>query len=230
MGAIYLIRHGQASFGKADYDKLSETGVEQAQVLGKALRARLPVLDAVYSGSMRRHHQTAEHSLAALGERKAVTEHAGFNEFDHEEVVVRLKPIYANRLVMMADLARTLEPRRAFQQVFEQAVERWISGAHDADYRESWPTFKERCNDALADVLGELGPSKTALVFTSGGTITVICQKLLGIPDAQAFILNRTLANAGITKLVYGRGGVHVSTLNEHVHFEGMRRDLITYR
>lgn len=230
MGAIYLVRHGQASFGKADYDKLSEAGVEQAQVLGKSLRARLPQLDAVWCGAMRRHRQTAEHCLSTLGEQHPLTVHEGFNEFAHEEIIERYKPLYANRLLMMADLARTLEPRRAFQQVFEQAVARWVGGAHDDDYTESWPAFKARCRAALDDIVRELGSSRTALVFTSGGPITVICQQLLGIPDAQAFTLNRTLANAGVTKLVYGRGGVHVSTLNEHAHFEGLRRDLITYR
>ena len=30
MATIYLIRHGQASFGAEDYDKLSELGCKQA--------------------------------------------------------------------------------------------------------------------------------------------------------------------------------------------------------
>ena len=35
MAAIYLIRHGQASFWKADYDQLSHKGTEQSELLGK---------------------------------------------------------------------------------------------------------------------------------------------------------------------------------------------------
>jgi broad specificity phosphatase PhoE len=31
MGQIYLVRHGQASFGSANYDQLSELGHEQAR-------------------------------------------------------------------------------------------------------------------------------------------------------------------------------------------------------
>ena len=31
MSAVYLIRHGQASFGAADYDRLSERGEQQAR-------------------------------------------------------------------------------------------------------------------------------------------------------------------------------------------------------
>ena len=34
MGSIYLIRHGQASFGADDYDVLSPTGIRQAEILG----------------------------------------------------------------------------------------------------------------------------------------------------------------------------------------------------
>ena len=34
MGTIYLVRHGQASFDSADYDKLSALGQLQAAQLG----------------------------------------------------------------------------------------------------------------------------------------------------------------------------------------------------
>ena len=34
MGAIYLVRHGQAAFGTDDYDRLTEIGYTQARLLG----------------------------------------------------------------------------------------------------------------------------------------------------------------------------------------------------
>ena len=34
MSTLYLIRHGQASYGEADYDRLSPRGVEQAKAVG----------------------------------------------------------------------------------------------------------------------------------------------------------------------------------------------------
>jgi broad specificity phosphatase PhoE len=37
MSEIYLIRHGQASFGSDNYDRLSPLGVRQAQCLAKHL-------------------------------------------------------------------------------------------------------------------------------------------------------------------------------------------------
>jgi broad specificity phosphatase PhoE len=230
MGVVYLVRHGQASFGAADYDQLSETGFAQARVLGEALRARLPQMDAVVTGTMARHRQTAEACLAALGLERVPQRTAGFNEFDPDELIVRHTPRYADRTVLMQDIAGAKEPRRAFQELFTEAVARWVGGRYDDEYTESWPVFRDRCLRAMDDLIRELGASKNALVFTSGGPITAICQDLLRIPDAHAFKLNWALANCGVTKVVYGERGRFLSTLNEHGHFEGAQRALLTYR
>lgn len=230
MGAIYLIRHGQASFGKADYDQLSEKGWRQAALLGAALNARLRQVDAAYSGTLARHRQTADECLQNARFPLTLQADARFNEFDHDEIIIRHKPLYKNRLLMMADLAKTLNPRREFQAMFADAVERWVSGAHDAEYTETWPAFRARCVAAVQTLIADLGRSKTALVFTSGGPITAICQHLLQLPDEHAFRLNWTLTNCGVTKLIYGERGLYLSTLNEHSHFEGEHQSLITYR
>ncbi|RKH62885.1 histidine phosphatase family protein [Corallococcus llansteffanensis] len=230
MGVIYLVRHGQASFGAADYDKLSELGVEQARVLGESLRSRLPRVDVVVTGTMLRHRETAAACLQALGVEVEPRRMAGFDEFDHEEVVVRHMPRYADAGVLREELATTRDPRRAFQELFTQAVARWVQGGHDGEYKESWAGFKARCLEAMNALVATLGPSKTALVFTSGGPITAVSQELLGIPDEHAFRTNWTLANCGMTKVLYSERGRYLSTLNEHGHFEGEHRALITYR
>ena len=53
MTVLYLIRHGQASFGAEDYDQLSELGRRQSVLLGTHLRQTQPPLDAIYAGSLR---------------------------------------------------------------------------------------------------------------------------------------------------------------------------------
>jgi len=230
MGAIYLIRHGQASFGKSDYDALSETGFTQARVLGEALRSRVPRPDALFSGAMRRHRETAETCLAAMGIDARAVEAAGYREYDHDEIVLRFKPEYADHAFRTADLAKHENPRRAFQSIFTQAISRWVSGQHDADYKESWLAFRARCTAALDETIRLTGRSKTALVFTSGGPITAIVQNLLQIPDQHAFSLNWTLTNCGVTKVIYSERGRYLASLNEHAHFEGANSELITYR
>ena len=230
MGAIYLIRHGQASFGKTDYDELSEMGVEQSRALGEALRARVPTVDAAFCGTQRRHRQTAEACLGAYGYSEAAAETADLNEYDADEIVARYEPRYADRQVMFAELSKTGNLRRAFQDMFAQAVARWVGGRHDADYTEPWPIFRERCVRALENMVQSLGPSKTAFVFTSGGPISAVSQMLLRVPDAHAFQINWTLVNCGVTKVIYGERGKYLLTLNEHAHFEGERNAFITYR
>ena len=40
MSVVLLVRHGQASFGAEDYDRLSALGEEQSRLLGSSLAAR----------------------------------------------------------------------------------------------------------------------------------------------------------------------------------------------
>lgn len=231
MGVIYLIRHGQASWGHADYDKLSDVGEKQSTLLGEALAGRLGEVDVVVSGAMRRHRQTAEMALAAMGSDLVPEEDAGWNEFDHEQVIVRHKPFYKTRSVMVADLVRTGDPVNSFQKMFDAALERWVGAGEAAagEYSESWPAFSERAAGALTQLAGRLGSGGTALVFTSGGPISAAGAHLLDSGAPGWLRLNRVIANCSLTKVVTGRSGLSLVTFNEHAHFEGTR-GLLTYR
>ncbi|WP_437671577.1 histidine phosphatase family protein [Sorangium sp. So ce131] len=227
MALIYLVRHAQAAFGAADYDQLSPLGLEQARLVGEALAARVPRVDAVVSGSMKRHRQTAEGCLAAMGNSLLPEELAGWNEYDHREVLLRAQ---GHAEAAAAAGAPHANPRRAFQAMFAAAAERWASGVYDAEYAESWPAFRARVSDALRSLAARLGRSQTALVFTSGGPIGAAAGALLGLDAAATLRISWTLVNGGITKLVVGERGVSLSTLNDHAHFEGARAAWLTYR
>ena len=132
---------------------------------------------------------------------------------------------------LAAYLATTANPRRAFQDLFAVAVERWLSGEFDEDYAESWPSFQQRCWKGLHQIIEQAGPSQDIWVFTSGGPITAIAQQLLTIPDSHIFNLNWSLVNAGVTRLLYSGNRLSLSYLNNHAHLEQHRRaDLVTYR
>ncbi len=230
MGAIYFIRHGQASFGSNNYDQLSPLGHEQGRVLGAALKARGVVPDLIISGSMKRHQETAINCLETLGCSLQMELHQGVNEFHHENVIEVAEPRYVDKLVMMGEMAASGDPKRSFQTFFKGAVSRWVEGEFAHEYAESWADFRARCVAALDDIVRQTSPKGTTLVFTSGGTISVICAHLLGLSDAQAFTINWTLANAGVTKLLAGRDGLHLISINEHAHLEGGDKALLTYR
>jgi broad specificity phosphatase PhoE len=235
MGQIYLVRHGQASFGAADYDRLSETGVAQARLLGDWFAGCNLRFAQAATGTLKRHRQTAEACLLALPEplRPAAqwSVDRGFDEYDHNELMIRYRPEFADPEAANARLAQEPNPRRAFQAVFASAMARWMGGAHDAENAESWPAFRARVRSALQRVVEAAGASQTIIVFTSGGPIAAICQELLGFPDERAAELNFALVNSAVTKLLYQPGRISLSYLNNFAHLERTgQAQTITYR
>ncbi|WP_394828214.1 histidine phosphatase family protein [Pendulispora albinea] len=235
MGDILLIRHAQASFGSANYDCLSELGLEQSRLLGRWLARRGRTIDRVAMGHMQRHRQTAEAALAELPTELRGTEapivDAGFDEFDGDHVLTRYRPELAERSALAQHLAQSSHPYRAFQELFEGAVERWVAGQHDGEYRESWNAFRARCVLGLERLVQGAGPSRTLAVFTSGGPITAICQHLLELPDRRAFDLNWPMANSAVTALRYRPDRISLNYLNNFSHLERAGQPpIVTYR
>ena len=230
---LVLLRHGQASFGSADYDVLSETGRRQAARLGAALKERYPRATAALSGTMRRQRDTAFATLEAMGLPPAARVDAAWNEFDHQDVL----RVYEPRLTSEAEVHRVFgahaSPAEAFERTFFAAVARWTSGAHDADYRETWAGFLARVDDAVSRALSRLeqGGGGTFLVFTSGGPISAACRGPLGAADARSVLANAfRLANASVTELAPAPGGVALRVFNDASHFSGIDADLLTLR
>lgn len=233
MSTIYLIRHGQASFGQENYDQLSELGKQQASHLGANWQTRLSGFDAVALGSMHRHRQTAELCLAEMGQDLNVLDaiiDSGWNEYDHQNILAQLRPELASAASTEAFIAQQENPKQAFAKMFSDGVSRWIDGQHDDDYVESWPEFKERIHNALTQLAEQHSDKKHIAVFTSGGPISLISQHLLGVPEGNLMQMNWTLVNCGVTKLVATKSRIFLSTLSQHVHFEGADKSMITYR
>ena len=222
MTRILLVRHGQASFGAADYDNLSPIGHEQSRVLGAALAARGVVADVVVRGEMRRHTQTAAGVLEGAGWRAGVEVDAGWNEFDHVQVLA------------VHDRPATAEgesEKAAFQRWFEEATLRWTSGHHDETYDESFGAFTDRVGAAMARLVDALPRSDTAVVLTSGGPVAWMAAALLADDVATRTALwlrlNPVSVNTGTSTVVRGSRGTTLVAFNAHDH---LSPDLITYR
>jgi len=233
MARIYLIRHGQASFGKENYDQLSELGERQASHLGSVISQRLPQFDAVYLGTLQRHKQTAENCLASfpngLEDSKPIYD-AGWNEYDHQGILAASRSEFKTAASMTEYLAEQENPKKAFEDAFVKAMQRWMAGDNDADYAEPWQGFTTRVHGALKQLLIDNHNAKDIAVFTSGGPISLLSQAFLGVPQENIMHLNWTLLNCGITKLVATDSRIFVASLNEHTHFEGVQNSkYITY-
>lgn len=223
MAVVYLIRHGQASFGKANYDQLSDLGHQQSTRLGFALAERLPMFDQVYLGSMLRHKQTANNCLAAFDssvDQVKASVDEGWNEYNHQDILAKYRPEFASHETMRAFLKKQDNPKKAFEYHFNKAMDRWMQGNHEDDYEESWRTFSGRVQTAFENVLADTQLSKNVAVFTSGGPISLIAQSLLGVDQLQIMKMNWTLLNCGVTKIVSTNNRVFLSSLNDHSHFE----------
>lgn len=219
MGVLLLVRHGQASFDADDYDVLSEVGHEQGRALGRSLTARGVEPDLVVRGALRRHRETAEAAVGAAGWTAAVEEDAAWDEFDHVTTIAG-----------MPDFALT--PGESYDERVARvdgSITRWASGEHDADYHEDFPTFRARIDDALAGVLGRVGPSGTVVVFTSGGPVAWVAASLVdgGVPAWAR--MSRVVVNSSVSKVVVGRRGASLVSFNDHSHLEA-EPGLLTYR
>ncbi len=240
MASIYLIRHGQASFGKADYDQLSEKGTRQAQLLGKFWQSH-PAPGKIFSGDLLRHEQTLENFLLGYqGDKPSKIIHSGFNEFNHLELLTRYDARWKSFADMAKKIAQQADANKIFQKEFSLALKRWVSGQYDGDYIESWPQFKKRCIAALQDVgqqaliakktLNNTKPSKEICIFTSGGTISVLIQHILGLSDQSTLAIIQQLRNTSVTKLLLSKNKLNIDYLNNYGHLTQAGADWVTFR
>ncbi|MFZ6688308.1 histidine phosphatase family protein [Undibacterium sp. SXout11W] len=208
MAQLYLIRHGQASFGSQNYDQLSELGTQQSRQLGKWWAERDFAVHRIVTGALHRHQQTALACMSTFldcEEDKLNTTgwhtDAGFNEYHHHEVLVKHVPEFEDPAVVKHFLKSKPDAGREFQDIFSAAIARWMSGQFDTDYTETWHAFQNRCIAAFQKQLTLNDGAKNIAVFTSGGTISAICQHLLNLPDGKFSELNWTLVNSGVTRI-----------------------------
>jgi len=64
--SVILVRHGQASFGAASYDVLSEVGYRQAELTALELRRRGARVECVVAGTLARQRDTAANGFSIL--------------------------------------------------------------------------------------------------------------------------------------------------------------------
>jgi broad specificity phosphatase PhoE len=232
---ILLIRHGQASYGADDYDRLSEVGHAQASAVAAELQRRGPTIERIVHGSLARQRETAAPTIAAWS-LPAVLD-PRLNEYDIDEIVSR-----HTDSAVRTSTGPGGEPlsSRDFQRILELGMNAWIDAGdgddhHDgdgdgSDRAETWPAFATRCRAGLSAAATGLTSGSTAVAFTSGGVIAAMCCSLLGLGPKTVIALNRVAVNGGMTKVASGRSGLSLVSFNEHGYLEGAGNGLVTLR
>lgn len=224
--SLLLVRHGQASAGSADYDRLSERGERQSLRLGQWLAETGHAFDAVVTGNMRRHRQTSEAISAAYAERglplPQTEVDGGLDEFDHHAVFDGFIRAHPEHEAVLASYQGGLQ---ALGAVIHAALSAW-SEDRIAGVPESWQAFGERVMQS-GERLAARGNQKV-LVLTSGGVISRLAQAALGASDRSAVDLNLSLRNSGLCEFHSRPYGLALGSWNALPHLHDSR-ELWTY-
>ncbi len=213
MAELILVRHGQASFGAADYDKLSELGWRQSRWLGEYFAERGAAFDRVVRGTLRRHAETLTGIAEGLGRALDAAEDARLNEYDsHALLDAHLK-------------GAPLPPagdRRGHFRVLREAMYAWtdgtLAGRPGGAAHEPFADFRGRVLAALADL--REGRAGRVLVVSSGGPISTILAEVLGMPMRGVVDLNLQTRNTGITELRSAPSRIHCVSFNNVPHLD----------
>jgi broad specificity phosphatase PhoE len=194
MGNLYLVRHGQASFGAADYDQLSELGAKQSVRLGQYFAARQLKFDAVVTGSLRRHSQTWA-GIAQGGDFQLAPQvWPGLNEYDSEAVIKAIHPFPLER-------ADSAEAYRAHFRLLRDGLRQWMNGVVSPIGMPSYPDFVQGITSALDHIRAEC--SGNVLMVSSGGPISTAIGHLLGTTPETTVELNFRIRNSSVTELAF---------------------------
>jgi len=236
VGSIYLIRHGQASFGADDYDVLSPIGVRQAEVLGQHLLDLGVSFDRCVSGDLRRQQHTARAALEQYANAgltpPTIEQDSAFNEFDADNVIRHLLPeLLPQEPEALHILRNGAQNRAEFQRLFALLIQRWVNGDYASTDVPTWPSFVSQVAGGLQRLL-QLAQSKDNIaVFTSGGTITALLHLITGVTAEKAFELNWQIVNTSLSRLKFRGSDVALASFNSHTHLELLKApELITFR
>ncbi len=230
MGAIYLVRHAQASFGTDDYDRLSETGFAQARLLGAYFSLRKIRFDALYTGTLRRHAETAQGILdggSAYGDGLVVKRFPGLDEYDSQALIMALK----GTLPAPVTAASRRDPAvvREHFRVLREALLAWAEDRLQPAGMQAFAAFQEGAVAAM-DEARRLFADGNVLVVSSGGPIAAIVAAALLAPAKTAILLNLRIRNSSLTEFALSASRHQLVSFNALPHLDTQSDpSLITY-
>ena len=227
MSEIYFVRHGQASLGARNYDKLSDLGWQQARWLGEHFRELDLQFDRIIVGDMQRHHET----LQGIGEGMGLTlTHeidARLNEFKYFPVLHIYQTIHRPE-------AKAPKTAGEFFGMLREVMEAWITGNLDAAIRqqdekqgtktENWQDFNQRVVGALQHAQ-TAGARDKVLIVSSGGPKSLAMKHALALSDDATIELMMHIRNTSITRFLAAPERTSLRAFNVLTHLERADRE-----
>lgn len=203
MGTIYLVRHGQASFGSDDYDRLSERGLRQCRALGEWFAARGLGFDAALRGSLRRHAQSLEAIAEGHGAAPGAQVAPGLDEYDADAIVRALleHPVARTAFAQPLPPPTTPEGYKQHFRALREGMARWIAGELAPAGMPAFADWQAAIEVALEQARAAAGPAGRVLVVSSGGPIATAVACVLKAPAETLIELNMQLRNSAVSEL-----------------------------
>lgn len=231
MSEIYFVRHGQASLGAKNYDKLSDLGWQQARWLGEHFRDQSLAFDRVIVGNMRRHRETLQGIGEGMGLDLEPNVDPRLNEFRFFPVLRLYQKVYQPD-------SPPLKSAAEFFGMLRVVMEAWIGGeldemlaredAKNGTTTESWAQFNQRVVDALTEAQSP-EPKDKVLIVSSGGPKSLAMRHALSLSDDATIELMMQIRNTSTTRLLASPDKLALQTFNVLSHMERPdRRHAIT--
>ncbi|MEY4122624.1 MAG: hypothetical protein RLZZ457_1462 [Pseudomonadota bacterium] len=221
MGHLYLVRHGQASLGAADYDQLSPLGAQQCLRLGEHWHAQGLTFDAVITGSLKRHAQTLANIQAGLHTQHQALIWPGLNEYDSEAVI---------QAVHCGELVKTTTPEgyKQYFRLLRDGLAQWMAGVVSPRGMPRYSDFVQGVTSALDHI--RKAPEGNVLLVSSGGPIATAVAHVLRTSPETSIELNMRLRNSAVSEFSFNAKRHSLISFNGVPHLETLsHQDWITF-
>lgn len=209
MGTLYLVRHGQASLGAADYDNLSALGQRQSERLGAYFLQQGLVFNSVWTGTLKRQQQTLDGIAKGMGTRWAPHTDTAWNEYDSAALLATLQ-------TTLASPTSSSEAYRRYFQSLRDALRGWMDGVLSPEGMPSYSGFRNAILGALTAI--QTQAHQRVLVVSSGGPIATAAGAVLRTTPETTIELNLQLRNTAVTQVHVGRQKLALISFNEIPH------------
>ena len=236
MASLYLIRHGQASFGSANYDQLSPLGQRQADVSGRFFADIGLHFGQAVSGDLSRQQETGQRVLASQPESASLRIDPRLNEVDNEGQIAALLPILCEQDAAFAERVKAgRSDSKQYQKVIQAVFNAWVSpNCPELANTASWPDYLAGVRGALEEAMEQAEAGSDTAIFTSGGTIATAVSWVLGVTHDRIYGFYEPVFNCSFTRLIFSRGRVSLSNFNDTAHLQLLSQQLgetlVTYR
>ena len=211
MGYLYLVRHGQASLGAADYDQLSPLGEQQSLRLGEHWRTQGIAFDAVITGSLKRHAQTLAGIQQGMGTKQEALVWPGLNEYDGEAIIRAIQP---------GDLVKPTTPEgyKQYFRLLRDGLAQWMAGVVSPQGMPTYTEFVQGVVSALDHVRQQ--HQGHVLLVSSGGPIATAVAQVLRTSPETSIELNMRMRNSAVPEFSFSPKRHSLVSFNSLPHLE----------